>query len=91
MRMIESLDDYEVVGEAGNGQAALAAIADLDPDIVLLDIRMPGEDGLEAARKIAEMEEPPAIIFCTAYDEYALEAFSTLAVGYLLKPYKRRP
>ena len=43
--------------------AALAAIADLDPDIVLLDIRMPGEDGLEAARKIAEMEEPPAIIF----------------------------
>ena len=89
MRMIESLDDYEVVGEAGNGQAALAAIADLDPDIVLLDIRMPGEDGLEAARKIAEMEEPPAIIFCTAYDEYALEAFSTLAVGYLLKPLQK--
>jgi two-component system, LytTR family, response regulator AlgR len=89
MRMIESLDDYEVVGEAGNGQAALAAIADLDPDIVLLDIRMPGEDGLEAARKIAEMDEPPAIIFCTAYDEYALEAFSTLAVGYLLKPLQK--
>jgi len=89
MRMIESLDDYEVVGEAGNGQAALAAIADLDPDIVLLDIRMPGEDGLEAARKIAEMDEPPAIIFCTAYDEYALEAFGTLAVGYLLKPLQK--
>jgi two-component system, LytTR family, response regulator AlgR len=89
MRMIESLQDYEVVGEAGNGQAALAAIADLDPDIVLLDIRMPGEDGLSAARKIAEMDEPPAIIFCTAYDEYALEAFGTLAVGYLLKPLQK--
>ena len=89
MRMIEALDDYEVVGEAGNGQAALAAIADLDPDIVLLDIRMPGDDGLAAARKIAQMEEPPAIIFCTAYDEYALEAFSTLAVGYLLKPLQK--
>ncbi|MEY4590329.1 MAG: hypothetical protein RL497_2405 [Pseudomonadota bacterium] len=89
MRMIESLEDYEVVGEAGNGLAALAAIADLDPDIVLLDIRMPGEDGLEAARKIADMDEPPAIIFCTAYDEYALEAFGTLAVGYLLKPLQK--
>lgn len=89
MRMIESLEDYEVVGEAGTGQAALAAIADLDPDIVLLDIRMPGDDGLTAARKIAQMDEPPAIIFCTAYDEYALEAFGTLAVGYLLKPIQK--
>jgi two-component system, LytTR family, response regulator AlgR len=89
MRMIEALEDYEVVGEAGTGEAALAAIADLDPDIVLLDIRMPGEDGLVAAQKIAQLEEPPAIIFCTAYDQYALEAFSTLAVGYLLKPLQK--
>ncbi len=89
MRMIERIDGYEVVGEAGNGDAALTAIDDLDPDIVLMDIRMPGTDGLAAARHIAEMEEPPAVIFCTAYDEYALEAFDTLAAGYLLKPLRQ--
>ncbi len=86
MRMIEKLDGYEVVGEAGNGSAALDAINDLDPDIVLLDIRMPGEDGLTAAGRIAELNDPPAVIFCTAYDDYALQAFDTLAVGYILKP-----
>lgn len=89
MRMIERIDGYEVVGEAGNGQAAISSINDLDPDIVLMDIRMPGEDGLSAARAIAELDEPPAVIFCTAYDEYALEAFDTLAVGYLLKPLRQ--
>lgn len=89
MRMIERIDGYEVIGEAGNGQAAISAINDLDPDIVLMDIRMPGEDGLSAARAIAELDEPPAVIFCTAYDEYALEAFDTLAVGYLLKPLRQ--
>lgn len=89
MRMIERIDGYEVIGEAGNGQAAISAINDLDPDIVLMDIRMPGEDGLAAARTIAELDEPPAVIFCTAYDEYALEAFDTLAVGYLLKPLRQ--
>lgn len=89
MRMIERIDGYEVIGEAGNGQAAISAIDDLDPDIVLMDIRMPGEDGLAAARAIAEFDEPPAVIFCTAYDEYALEAFDTLAVGYLLKPLRQ--
>ena len=89
MRMIERIDGYEVVGEAANGQEALTAIEALDPDIILMDIRMPGEDGLTAARAIAEMNEPPAVIFCTAYDEYALEAFETLAVGYLLKPLRQ--
>lgn len=88
-RMVERLDGYEVVGEAANGEEALASIHELDPDIVLMDIRMPGEDGLSAARKVADMEEPPAVIFCTAYDEYALEAFDTLAVGYLLKPLRQ--
>ncbi|SMF23713.1 two component transcriptional regulator, LytTR family [Alteromonadaceae bacterium Bs31] len=86
VRMIERFDNYEVVGEASNGTEAVAAVDKFDPDIVLLDVRMPGEDGLQAARKISEMPEPPAVIFCTAYDEYALEAFNTLAVGYLLKP-----
>ncbi|WP_018275039.1 LytTR family DNA-binding domain-containing protein [Teredinibacter turnerae] len=90
IRMIEQLDGYEVVGEASNGIDAVAAVDKFDPDIVLLDIRMPGEDGLETARKIAQLPEPPAIIFCTAYDEYALEAFQTLAVGYLLKPVQQQ-
>ncbi len=86
MRMIENIDGYSVVGEASNGEAAIKSIQNLDPDIVLLDIRMPGEDGLATAKRIAELSDPPAVIFCTAYNEYALEAFSTLAVGYLLKP-----
>lgn len=86
VKMIESLEGHEVVGEATNGAEALAAIEECDPDIVLMDVRMPGEDGLSAAHAIAELPEPPAVIFCTAYNEYALEAFETLAVGYLLKP-----
>lgn len=86
VKMIESMEGHEVVGEATNGAEALAAIEECDPDIVLMDVRMPGEDGLSAAHAIAELPEPPAVIFCTAYNEYALEAFETLAVGYLLKP-----
>ncbi len=85
-RLVEDIEGYEVAGEAVNGEGALAAIQELDPDVVLLDIRMPGEDGLVTARRIAELDQAPAVIFCTAFDEYALEAFDTLAVGYLLKP-----
>lgn len=86
MRMIDQIVGYEVVGEASNGAEALEKIQALDPDLVLLDIRMPGDDGLVTAKNIAEMADPPAVIFCTAFNEYALEAFETLAVGYLLKP-----
>lgn len=86
IRLIDNIDGYEVVGEAVNGQAALVAIQEMDPDIVLLDIRMPGEDGLVTAQRIAELPDPPAVIFCTAFNEYAVKAFETLAVGYLLKP-----
>lgn len=88
VRMVNKLEDCEVVAEAENVQQALEAIAEYDPDVVLLDVRMPEEDGLSAARRLADMDDPPAVIFCTAYDEYALDAFSTDAVGYLLKPVK---
>lgn len=89
MRMIENIDGYDVVGEASNGEEALKAVQTLDPDIVLLDIRMPGQDGLATARHIAQLSDPPVVIFCTAFNEYALEAFDTLAVGYLLKPLQK--
>ena len=89
VRMVSKMDDCEVVAEAENVQQALDAIAEHDPDVVLLDVRMPEEDGISAARQLATMDDPPAVIFCTAYDEYALDAFSTDAVGYLLKPVKQ--
>jgi len=85
-RMVNRLEDYEVVAECENVDQALKAVAEHDPDVVLLDVRMPEEDGLSAARKITMMEDPPAVIFCTAYEEHALDAFSTDAVAYLLKP-----
>lgn len=88
-RMVGKMEDCEVVAQAENVEQALAAVAEFDPDVVLLDVRMPEEDGISAAKKITTMEDPPAVIFCTAYDEYALDAFSTDAVGYLLKPVKQ--
>ena len=77
---------WRVVAEAGHGEQALQAIAEHDPSVVLLDIEMPGDNGLAVAQRIAELDAPPAIIFTTAYDHYALDAFETLAAGYLLKP-----
>ena len=88
-RLLEEIDEVAVVGEAANGAEALELCAALDPDVVLLDVRMPGMDGIEAARHLDALEEPPAVIFTTAYDEHALEAFETQAVGYLLKPVRR--
>ncbi len=88
VRMVEKIDGFAVVAEADGADEAMVAIAAHDPDIVLLDIQMPGRDGLSLARDIAALEDPPAIIFCTAYDQYALDAFGTNAVGYLLKPVK---
>jgi two-component system, LytTR family, response regulator AlgR len=88
-RLLEEIDSFEVAGEAGNGTEAIALAGRLAPDVVLMDIRMPGMDGVEAARHLGQLDEPPAIIFITAYDEYALRAFDTHAVGYLLKPVRR--
>lgn len=88
-RMIEGFEHHEVVGEAANGVEAVKIAGSMLPEVVLMDIRMPGMDGLEAARHIVDVEEPPAIIFCTAYEEHAVEAFDLQAVGYLLKPVRK--
>ncbi len=87
--LLAEIADIEVIGEAANGHEALKATSDLNPDVVLLDVRMPGMDGLEAARHLNVLEEPPAVIFTTAYDQYAVQAFEAHAVGYLLKPVRK--
>lgn len=79
----------EACREAANGKEAIAIAADFEPDLVLLDIRMPGMDGIEAARHLVAEAHPPAIVFCTAYEEYAIAAFESRAVAYLLKPVQR--
>jgi two-component system, LytTR family, response regulator AlgR len=88
-RMLEPEVDYQVVAEAGNGEQAIELAAQYTPDIILMDIRMPGVDGLQAAQQLAQADNPAAIIFCTAYDEYAINAFDVQAVGYVLKPVRR--
>ena len=85
-RMLGKIDQVEIVGEAGDGLEAVRAIEDLRPDILLLDIRMPGLDGFQVIEKLSSLEESPAVIFVTAYDTYALKAFEVHAADYLLKP-----
>lgn len=75
-----------VVGEAANGGEALELLAELKVDVLLLDIRMPQMDGLEVAQHVQKLPQPPAVIFTTAYDHYAIEAFEVNAIDYLLKP-----
>lgn len=84
--LLRDCGGVEVVGHAGDGRAAVEAAARLAPDLVLLDIRMPVMDGLEAARHLSRLDNAPAIILCTAYDEHALAAFDAGAIDYLVKP-----
>ena len=84
--LLAELGGHRVVAAVGDGRSALDACQAHSPDVVLMDIEMPEMDGLEAARHLAGMESPPAVVFCTAYDEHALAAFEAAAVDYLLKP-----
>lgn len=77
---------HEVVAQAMTGLEAIAAVKEHQPDVILLDIRMPEMDGVRCAKELNEMPQPPAIIFVTAYDHYAIAAFQSHAIGYLLKP-----
>jgi DNA-binding LytR/AlgR family response regulator len=93
-RLAEVWPELEIVGEARNGLEAVEQTASLHPDLVFLDIRMPGMTGVEAAREIAALDRArdlpvPEIVFVTAYDEYAIEAFEQGVVDYVLKPAER--
>lgn len=77
---------HEVVAQAKTGIEAIIAVKSQQPDIILLDIRMPEMDGVECAQELAKLNHPPAIIFVTAYDHYAIAALKANAIGYLLKP-----
>ena len=88
-QLVEELAVGEVVGEAADGTQALHLVQTVEPDLLLLDIRMPGMDGIEVARHLARLDAPPAVVFTTAYDSHALAAIEASAVDYLLKPIRR--
>ncbi|HSC48461.1 MAG TPA: LytTR family DNA-binding domain-containing protein [Gammaproteobacteria bacterium] len=87
--LLQEIGGNEFAGEAGNGREALDLWERAQPDVVLLDIRMPVMDGLETARHLTALEHPPAVIFTTAYNEFAVQAFDAHAIAYLLKPVRR--
>lgn len=88
-RLLSHIDNVDAISEADNGHTALARIEKEHPALILLDIRMPGLDGMGLAKKIQELNNPPFVIFTTAYSEHAIEAFGVEAVDYLLKPIRK--
>lgn len=87
--LLDEIGGYDIVGEAATGKEALQQGVDIQPDLILMDIRMPTMDGLEAAIHLSALEQPPAIIFTTAFGDHALAAFEAHAVDYLLKPIRK--
>lgn len=87
--LLAEIEDVEIVSCANNGAEALTKIKELKPDVVFLDIKMPGMDGFDVAREIIAYPNPPSIVFATAYDEYAIEAFDIKATDYILKPFSK--
>lgn len=88
-QLLADIGGWQVAGEASHGRQALELCQSLDPDLVLLDIRMPEMDGIEVARHLITLPRPPAVIFTTAYSDYAIQAFEAQAIGYLVKPVRR--
>ncbi|MEN8215839.1 MAG: LytTR family DNA-binding domain-containing protein [Pseudomonadota bacterium] len=87
--LIEELGMGEIVAEARNGKEVLSAVHAYQPEIILLDIRMPGMDGMQTAEALASLHPQPAVIFTTAYSDHAVEAFERHAVDYLMKPIRK--
>ncbi|NMA70118.1 MAG: response regulator transcription factor [Desulfitobacterium sp.] len=86
--LLSQQEDIEIVGEAATAKEALAIVKELRPDVTFLDIQMPDGSGVDVARKILNEEIDTAVVFATAYDQYALKAFDVNAIDYLLKPFK---
>ncbi|HKV64963.1 MAG TPA: LytTR family DNA-binding domain-containing protein [Rhodanobacteraceae bacterium] len=84
--LLRDCEGVEVVASVGDGEAALAACAQHRPELLLLDIAMPGLDGIGVARRLAALPDPPQLVFCTAYEEHALAAYELRVADYLLKP-----
>jgi DNA-binding LytR/AlgR family response regulator len=84
--LLKSFDDVQIVGEAENALEAMELIENVRYSVIFLDINMPGMNGIELARKLAQKPDPPAVIFTTAHEEYAFDAFNVHAYDYLLKP-----
>lgn len=85
-RLLNAAHDAECVGAVGSADQALEACRKLRPDLVLMDVEMPGMDGVQAARRLQGGPNPPSIVFVTAFERYAVEAFDLQAVDYLVKP-----
>ena len=84
--LLDEVGGVEVVGQAGNGLEALDAVGRHSPDVIFLDVQMPGLTGFEVARRLTDHQPPITVVFVTAFDEHAIEAFEVNAVDYLLKP-----
>jgi two-component system response regulator LytT len=87
-RLLENDVEIQIVDKVENGDEALKQLAKTEIDVVFLDVEMPGMSGLEVATALTDMETPPVVVFATAYDQYAIEAFEASAVDYILKPYE---
>ncbi|HNV85654.1 MAG TPA: LytTR family DNA-binding domain-containing protein [Candidatus Omnitrophota bacterium] len=86
-KLISANGDFQVVAQASGGKDALGKLEKEDVEVAFLDIEMPGLNGLEVASRLAEWEDPPLVVFATAYEQYAVQAFEANAIDYILKPY----
>jgi two-component system response regulator LytT len=84
--LLEQAGDIEIVGQAGDGPSGLRLAGELRPDLLFLDVQMPGLTGFEVARRLVQADIVPQVVFVTAFDQYAVDAFTVNAVDYLLKP-----